>query len=200
MIGLVMAGGKGTRMKTQDEKLLLKYIHPTILHVIFALQNSKCFSKIIAVTSPYSPKTKEMLQKNGIEIFETSGKGYVEDLNLAIKSFEDEVLVVSGDLPLLDGEIILKIISKHNPDKIWTSYLVTEDFMKSLGLNLEFKVTFQNKKCYYTGVSIINAKEIKNFDVIKETYYILNDKRIAFNLNTQEDYNLLNFSRNFSMK
>ena len=48
MIGLVMAGGKGTRMNTSDEKLLLKYIHPTILHVIFALQNSECFSKIIA--------------------------------------------------------------------------------------------------------------------------------------------------------
>ena len=59
MIGLVMAGGKGTRMVSKDEKLLLKYIHPTILHVIFALQKSQCFSKIIAATSPNSPRTKD---------------------------------------------------------------------------------------------------------------------------------------------
>ena len=51
MIGLVMAGGKGSRMQIHDEKLLLKHVHPTILHVIFALQNSNCFSKIIAATS-----------------------------------------------------------------------------------------------------------------------------------------------------
>ena len=93
MIGLVMAGGKGSRMKTQEEKLLLRYVHPTILHVIFALQNANCFSKIIAATSSNSPKTKEMLENVGIEIFDTPGKGYVNDLNLILRSINDEILV-----------------------------------------------------------------------------------------------------------
>ena len=48
-----MAGGKGSRMHLPDEKLLLKHIHPTILHVVFALQKSECFSNIIALTSPH---------------------------------------------------------------------------------------------------------------------------------------------------
>ena len=34
MIGLVMAGGKGTRMKSNEEKLLLNYKQPLVLHVI----------------------------------------------------------------------------------------------------------------------------------------------------------------------
>ena len=71
-----MAGGKGSRMKTQEEKLLLKYVHPTILHVIYALQNTNYFSKIIAAT------------------------------NLILRSMNEDVLVVPGDLPLLDDEII----------------------------------------------------------------------------------------------
>jgi adenosylcobinamide-phosphate guanylyltransferase len=181
-------------MKTNEEKLLLKHVHPTILHVVFALQNSNCFSKIIAATSHNSPKTKEMLQNAGIETFETTGKGYVEDLNLILRSIKDDIFVVSGDLPLLDDVIVKKIVNSHHHDKIWTSYLVTRDFLISLGLKSGFSVIFQNKECYFTGVSIINANEINNLDSVEEIYHILNDKRIAFNLNTVEDYRLLGAS------
>ena len=194
MIGLVMAGGKGNRMQIHDEKLLLKYVHPTILHVIFALQNSNCFSKIIAATSSNSPKTKEMIENAGIEIFETPGKGYVEDLNLILRSINDQIFVVSGDMPLLDDDIVKSIVNSHHHDKIWTSYLVTKDFLESLGLKSQYAVTFQNKECHFTGISLVNANEINNLDSVEEIYYILNDKRIGFNLNTAEDYRLLGTS------
>ena len=194
MIGLVMAGGKGSRMQIHDEKLLLKYVHPTILHVIFALQNSNCFSKIIAATSSNSPKTKEMLESAGIEIFETPGNGYVEDLNLILRSINDQIFVVSGDMPLLDDDIVKTIVNSHHNDRIWTSYLVTKDFLTSLGLKSKYAVTFQNRECHYTGISLVNANEINNQDSVEEIYHILNDKRIAFNLNTAEDYRLLGAS------
>ena len=191
MIGLVMAGGKGSRMHLQDEKLLLKHIHPTILHVVFALQKSDCFSKITALTSPHSPKTKKILQNTSVEIFETPGNGFVYDLNLFLKSVNEEVLVVPGDLPLFNENIVSSIVKEKNPDTLWRSYLVTKDFLTSLGLKSEFSTTFQNKECCFTGISIINAKEINNLNSVKENFQILNDKRIAFNLNTMEDYNLL---------
>ena len=47
MIGLIMAGGKGTRMNLDNEKLLLKYKKPVILHVVDSLNDSKCFSQIM---------------------------------------------------------------------------------------------------------------------------------------------------------
>ena len=62
MIGLVMAGGKGTRMDTSNEKLLLEYKKPIIFQVIDALKNSHCFSKVIVATSPNSPDTKHALE------------------------------------------------------------------------------------------------------------------------------------------
>jgi adenosylcobinamide-phosphate guanylyltransferase len=64
MIGLVMAGGKGTRMNLDNEKLLLEYKKPVILHVVDSLKNSNSFSKILAITSCNSPKTKKLLEKN----------------------------------------------------------------------------------------------------------------------------------------
>ncbi len=189
-----MAGGKGSRMKTQEEKLLLKYTHPIISHVIFALQKTNLFSKIIIATSPNSPKTKEMLEKTGIEIFDTPGKGFVEDLNLILRSINEDILVVPGDLPLLDDYILKKIIEYYNPKKIWTSFLVTKDLLKSIGLKSNFSIKFQNKECYYTGISIINAKKINSLNLVEENYYILDDKRIGMNLNTYEDYRLLGTS------
>ncbi len=47
-------------------------------------------------------------------------------------------------------------------------------------------------ECVYTGISIINADKIKDSNLVNEDYVILDDERIAFNLNTKEDYELLN--------
>jgi len=198
MIGLVMAGGKGDRMCCSDEKLLLKYKQPVILHVIDALKKSNSFSQIIAVTSPHSPKTKKILEQRGIKVYDTPGSGYVIDLNFILKSIDDYVFVTSGDLPLLDEEIIKKIIKQQN-NNIWTSYLITKDFLKSLGLKSEYSVIFENIRCIFTGISIINARKISNLELIKENYQILNDKRIAFNLNTKEDYELLNLNKSLGI-
>jgi len=191
MIGLIMAGGKGTRMNLDKEKLLLEYKKPVIFHVVDSLKESNCFSKILALTSSNSPKTKKSLQDNNIEIFNTNGIGYVEDLTLALQSINDSVLVTSGDLPLLDNEIIKKIVSNYDPEKTWTSILVTNKFLISLGLESDYFVNHDNQKCNYTGISLINANKINSSQNLHENYIIIDDKRIALNLNTKEDYELL---------
>ena len=191
MIGLVMAGGKGTRMNLDDEKLLLKYKKPIILHVIDSLKDSNCFSKIFALTSSNSPKTKNFLQENNIEIINTNGIGYVEDLNFILQSTNDSVLVTSGDLPLLDQDIIKKIVKHHDPKKIWTSVLVTNKFLTMIGLESDYSIQYNDQTCNYTGISIINANKINSSKNLDENYIVIDDKRIAFNLNTKRDYELL---------
>lgn len=193
MIALVMAGGKGTRMNSDSEKLLLNYKKPVILHVINALKDSKCFEKIIAITSPNSPKTQELLEESGIEIIKTTGKGYVQDLNSVLSSIDNDVLVTSGDLPFLDEDILKQIVAKYNIEKIWTSFVVTKGFLESLGLSSEFEITVDNNSCILTGISLVDTKKINSFDAIKENYEVLDDKRIAFNLNTVSDYEKLEF-------
>ncbi|MEK9682155.1 MAG: NTP transferase domain-containing protein [Nitrosopumilus sp.] len=191
MIGIVMAGGKGTRMNLDDEKLLLQYKKPIVLHVIDSLKNSNCFSKIIAVTSPNSPKTKKLLEENHIETFDTSGLGYVEDLNSVLQKFNDLVLVTSGDLPLLDGEIIQTIVKQHDSKKIWTSILVTDKLLSSIGTESEYSIIHNNQKCNFTGISLVDSQKINSLENLEENYIILDDKRIGLNLNTKQDYDLL---------
>ena len=191
MIGLVMAGGKGTRMKSNEEKLLLPYKQPLVLHVIDALKNSNCFEKIIAATSPNSPQTKNILLENNITIIETSGEGFVTDLNNILKQLDDFVLVSSGDLPLLDGDIIKQIIDNVNHDKTWTSIVTTKSFQNSLNLEPECISTLNDEDYAHTGISIVNASKISNLDTIEEDYLIIDDKRVCFNINTKNEYDLL---------
>ena len=194
MIGLVMAGGTGSRMEfSAPEKLLLEYEKPIIFHVIDSLNDSHCFSKVFAATSLNSPNTKSELEQKGIETIATTGNGYANDLNFLLQKMDGFVFVVSGDLPLLDREIIQKL-AKFNLESVWTSFLVSKEFLNSLGLKSNLLVKHDSVECVYTGISIINADKIKDLNLVDENYIILDDKRIAFNLNTKEDYELLSSS------
>ena len=191
MIGIVMAGGKGTRMNLDKEKLLLEYKKPIIFHVLDSLKDSNSFSKILAITSKNSPKTKKILEKNNFEVFDTSGTGYVEDLNSVLQTINESVFVTPGDLPLLDRKTIQKIVCLYDSKKIWVSILVTKDFLTSLGLRSDYSVNHNDQICHYTGISLINSAKIDSLENLTESYIVIDDKKIAFNLNSKHDYDLL---------
>ena len=177
MIGLIMAGGKGTRMQSNEEKLLLEYKKPLVLHVIDALKDSNCFEKIIA--------------ENNVTVFETLGENFVTDLNNILKDLDDYVFVTSGDLPLLDENIVKQIVNTTNHEKTWTSIITTKSFQSSLNLEPECIISFNDENYVNTGISIVNASEIKNLDSVYENYLIINDKRVCLNVNTKTDFELL---------
>jgi adenosylcobinamide-phosphate guanylyltransferase len=133
------------------------------------------------------------LEQRGIETLDTQGNGYVNDLNFLLQKMNGSVFVVSGDLPLLDEAIIQKLI-KLNSGNVWTSFLVSKKFLNSLGFESNLLINYDDIDCVYTGISIVNADKIQNLDPVKENYIILDDKKIAFNLNTKKDYELLNSS------
>jgi adenosylcobinamide-phosphate guanylyltransferase len=187
MIGLVMAGGKGTRMGIQGEKLLLQYKKPIILHVLDALKESDCFSKIVAATSHNSPNTEKLISEQ-VEIIKTKGDDYVEDLIFALSKLDEPTFVVSGDLPLLDRSIVQDLVAKCQPDSFWQSFVVTKKFLDQNKLRLEFSKNIDGVQCFYTGISIVNPKKLSG--QIEETCTIHDDKRIAVNLNTKQDYDL----------
>jgi adenosylcobinamide-phosphate guanylyltransferase len=189
MIGLIMAGGKGTRMKIHHEKLLLNYKKPIIMHVIEALKHSNCFSKIIAATSSNSPETEKFLLQSEIETISTSGKDFVTDLNYVLKQLQDSVFVISGDIPLIDEKIINEIVCNYNSENIWTSIVTTNTFLDSIGIKSENSP--KHEKYVFSGISLINANKINDLKSIQENFIVIDDKRIALNLNTKDDYELL---------
>tara|TARA_Y100000590_G_scaffold349879_1_gene401540 strand:+ start:243 stop:848 length:606 start_codon:yes stop_codon:yes gene_type:complete len=198
MIGLIMAGGKGTRMKSDEEKLLMIYNKkPVILHVVDALQKSNCFTKIIALTSPNAPKTEKILKESNIDTISSSGHDLVSDLNKMLIELDDFVFVASGDLPLLDSEAVKKIVERLHIDEIWTSVVTTGSFQKSLGTSYGSTITDKDIEnnpdnvFFQTGINVVNAKKITDLEPIKEYFLIFDDKKVGLNLNTKTDFELL---------
>lgn len=191
MIGIAMAGGRGSRMNLPQEKLLLSYKKPVVLHVLEALLRSRCFSRILAVTSPNSPQTRKMISEENYDSIDTSGDGYSKDLSFALRSLDGSVFVTSADLPLLDGDIVREIVRQHDPSSLWTSVLVTKEFLESLNLSSKLDVFYDGRWCCYTGISMVDSSRIGSLERIPEKFLVIDDRRIAFNLNTQQDYDLL---------
>jgi adenosylcobinamide-phosphate guanylyltransferase len=191
MIGLVMCGGKGTRMNLPKEKLLLKYKTPIIQHVTSALRESGCFSKIIGATSYHTPKTREFLTSLGISVIQTDGNGYVNDLSQILHNFDEPVFVISGDMPLLDAKIIREIVQLVDIKNTWTAVLLSKNFLDSLHIKTEYNIHYNKKEYSYSGISIVNPSSLSGMKHVEESYVILDDKRIALNLNTKQDYDLL---------
>ena len=191
MIGLVMCGGKGTRMESTQEKLLIKHKKPVIEHVISALEESECFSKIVCATSRNAPKTAEFVKSLGKSIVETKGNGYVEDLNEALRNFDEQVFVVSGDLALLDSDIVQKIVKQSVSNQPWVSVLASKKFLDSIGVRSEYLVSYNGQEHAFTGISITNPKDVAGMNRVKEYYVVIDDKRVAINLNTKRDCDLL---------
>lgn len=186
-----MCGGRGTRMKASQEKLLLKYRQPIIQHVMSALQRSNCFSKIMAATSNNAPRTRQFLSNFGIYTIDTQGKGYVQDLNYVLCKFGEPVFVASGDLPLLDADVIKKIVKLADTNDTWTAIIISKDFLDLHHLKAEHEVIYENKHYSYSGISVVNPMKLHGMKEVDESYLVLDDERIAFNINTEEDYNLL---------
>ena len=112
-------------------------------------------------------------------------------MNSVLKKTNDILFIVSGDLPLLDESIIRNMVQKYQSSNLWTSFLVTNKFLNELQLDSDYSIIHNDKKCHFTGISIVNSKNIDSFEDVSEKYFILDDKRIAFNLNTKADYDLL---------
>lgn len=186
-----MCGGKGSRMNLPQEKLLLKYKNPVVQHVINALQKSGCFSKIIGATSSNAPRTNEFLKSLGISTIQTEGNGYVKDLNRILHNFDEPVFVISGDMPLLDAKIIREIIQLVDIENTWTTVLLSKKFLDSLHVKTEYLVIYNKKEYSYSGISLVNPINLSGMKHVEESFVILDDKRIALNLNTKQDYDLL---------
>ena len=71
------------------------------------------------------------------------------------------------------------------------SFVLSIYFLTTLGLESNYSILHNNQKCNYTGISLINSNKINSSENLDENYIIIDDKRIALNVNTKEDYELL---------
>jgi adenosylcobinamide-phosphate guanylyltransferase len=187
MIAVVMCGGRGTRMGGNVEKPLLKVGGiAAVQRVISALQACHDFERLIAAVSPLTPATKEFLKARKVEILETAGGGYSQDLSVILKELRPaRVLVTPADLPLLSSEVVSEISAVIQKAPV-ISMVLEKEFVERAGLKPSVVFRSGGSEYCHSGISIFDTL-VMGKGISKEEYFLLNRMEIAVNVNRKQD-------------
>ena len=125
-IAIVLAAGKGTRMKSEKSKQVHKILGKEI--VLRAVENAKKagIEDIIAVVGYKKEQVQEVLKDSVKYVIqeEMLGTGHaVMQAKEFLEGKKGKVVVLNGDVPILRPETIEKLIEKSNANKEYVTLL-----------------------------------------------------------------------------
>ncbi len=116
---VILAAGKGTRMKSNTSKVLHKIFEKPILG--YVLDNSKnIVSESFVIVGHHAEEVTEFVEKNYVKaktILQSPQLGTGHAVSMAcpyLENFDGQVIILNGDLPLMTEESIRKFIEYHN--------------------------------------------------------------------------------------
>jgi len=188
-VALIMAGGRGTRFGGDIEKPMAMFMgKPLIKRVIEAAKESKRIEKIYVAVTAYSPKTIQEIKNTSVRLIETDGKGYHTDLQQAIKDakLSGPVLIISADLPLLNGKIIDEIVEKYEEsNKPALTVMIPEEACRKYGLSAASIYEHNGNMYAVSGINIIDGQRI--FEEQEQEVFISSRPEAVFTVNSLND-------------
>lgn len=114
---IIMAGGKGTRMKTDLPKVMCEVLfEPMISHVIKAVKNAGCES-ICVITGHKREVVEAALPADVETAFQSERLGTGHAVMMARdfirRHISDDIIILNGDGPMIDAETINKAYDYH---------------------------------------------------------------------------------------
>ena len=164
IVALIMAGGKGTRFGGDTEKPMAMFNgKPLIKRVIEAAKESERITEIYVAVTSYSPKTAQEAKKASVKVIETEGKGYHADVQQAVidANINCPVLIVSADLPLLNGMFLDEIIEEYEESgKPALTVMIPEEALIEYGLSAVSPYEHEGRMYAVSGINIIDGRRI----------------------------------------
>jgi adenosylcobinamide-phosphate guanylyltransferase len=195
MIAALMCGGRGTRMdtviETEKPMLILKGV-TLVERVLRALIGFGQFEKIVAISSLNTPKTTIFLRNHYsssglIDIVETNGISYSNDLSIVHKFKPSRVFVVSADLPLLNPKIVQDIAVRSMPNFPCVSVVLEKLFVERIGIEPSITIVIGKKEYSHSGITILDSSKVNGDLVLEEHYIVMNNKELAVNVNSKRE-------------
>ncbi|MCK4937844.1 MAG: NTP transferase domain-containing protein [Methanosarcinales archaeon] len=191
MDALLMAGGRGSRMTLPIEKPLLEINGRKLIeYAMDALEGSRYVDNIYIAASKNGPDTVKWLEGSArdVNVVNTAGDGYVSDMVDAIRKagIKGPVLIVMADLPLITPGLLDEVIVLYSkvPQPALSVYNLLS-VCRSKGLRPDTVFNKDGQLIVPSGINILDAD---NINEEQDDYnYILNNHKIAVNVNTVED-------------
>ena len=190
---VVMAGGKGTRMKIPEEKPLIEVCgKPVIDYVISALQKAKKIDGVTVATSAATPKTARYMSQFAVRVVETPGKDYVSDLGFASQTLGLGVfLAIAADLPLVTPEILDRIVERYEQcGKPALTVAVPLKTKEKLGMSVEYSFKMGDQDVVPVGINVIDGRKRYGDEWLDQDIFLLDLDALAVNINTVQELQL----------
>jgi adenosylcobinamide-phosphate guanylyltransferase len=188
---LIMAGGKGKRMRLPVEKPLLPFLGKQLLDwVVEAVASAEKVSEFYVVTSENTPETEKRCRSKGWKILRTDAKGYHDDLKQAVRDacLAGAVLTVPADLPAVTGKFLDKVVSAFEVcGKDFLAVFVPIKAREDLELSVSSTDEYEGVWYAVAGVNIVNGAKIQEEGKIETSAMITEETEVLLNINTLKD-------------
>ena len=161
---IVLAAGKGTRMKSQYPKVIHKLCGmPMVFYPLKVLEDLKC-RQTLCLTGHQSKLVREViaslpLKKQPTFASQSKQLGTGHAVKVAFQSLKakpsDDILILSGDVPQIQKETIKKLINGHKKDKNTVLSFISFDAFNPKGYGRVIRDSSDNI------VSITEDKDLK---------------------------------------
>lgn len=188
MEALIMAGGKGSRMRELPVEKPMIEINgiPSVERMIHTLRESGRIDRILVSVSHNTPLTERHIADMGIEVIMTTGDDYVSDLHEAFRLLEGRyVLTIPADMPLLHSSTVSSFIDhfERNPNDSMTA-IIREDVVIEAGMTPSYAFDLDGERWVLSGMNIMDRQKILDGVVVDYDYYRTDSVDLAMNMNT----------------
>ena len=190
MDALVMAGGKGSRLRMGEKPLVKLFGRPLIDYVVSALLDSSADRIFVAATENV-PMTRKWALERELGVVDTKGKGFVTDMVEAVEmaGVAEPILIVMADLPLVTPDLIDEIMETYEkrPEPALSTHTPL-DLHRRLGRRPDSLFNYRSQLIVPSGINILDGADIREE---QEDYHLIIERiELAVNVNVVEDLKL----------
>lgn len=190
MDAMVMAGGKGSRLRMGEKPLVKLFGRPLIDYVVGAVLDSSADRIFVAVTENV-PETSKWALERGLGVVDTKGKGFVADMVEAVEKagVKDPILVIMADLPLVTPDLIDEIVEiyEERPEPALSTHTPL-NLHSRLGRRPDSLFNYRGQLIVPSGINILDGADIREE---QEDYHLIMERiELAVNVNMAEDLKL----------
>lgn len=123
---IILAAGKGTRMKSERPKVLHSVCGVPILSYVLAVARAVGSLKTYVVCGHQSEQVKDFLGSEFTVVRQPSQQGTADAVKCARKAvgrFSGDILILCGDTPLLNVQVIKELVRRHRKTKAVCTFL-----------------------------------------------------------------------------
>lgn len=187
---LIMAGGEGSRLNMGEKPLVRIADKPMISWVIDAYIGAGCDP--VVITSRKTPYTQNWCRANSIPFVSTHGRGYLEDLSLAVLTLEETgpFFTSVSDIPCLRADTICAIRDAYQQSgKEACSTWIPVALCQRFGTEPRYQDDIDGIPASPAGINILHGSCIGSEQ--DELKLLLQEQGLVFNVNTQSELALI---------